>query len=129
MRVLKLKSFARFQRREGLSDKALCAAVRDLGLGLIDADLGGGLIKQRVARKGQGKSSGYRMLIAYQAGERAVFLFGFAKSERDNIGDADLASWRKVGRGLLALDDAAIEVRIADDDLTEVYYDEQDEEG
>lgn len=56
--------------------------------GLVDADLGGGIIKQRVARQGQGRSGGYRTLIAYRCGDFAVFLFGFAKSDRDNI-DAD----------------------------------------
>src|ERR1700683_1838925 len=60
--------------------------------GLIDADLGSGLLKQRVARAGEGRSGGYRTIIAYRAGDRAVFLYGFAKNERDNIGDDELAT-------------------------------------
>jgi len=58
--------------------------------GLIDAELGGHLIKQRVARLGGGRSGGYRTVIAYRAAQRSVFLYGFAKSERDNIGNREL---------------------------------------
>ena len=88
MRVFKEKGFARFQRKERISDTALCKAVRDMAAGLIDADLGHGLIKQRVARPGQGKRGSYRTIIAYRVKKRAVFLFGFAKSGKANL-DAD----------------------------------------
>jgi hypothetical protein len=74
----------------------LCTAIEDAERGRVDADLGGGLIKQRVARKGQGKSSGYRMLIGFRSKLRAVFLFGFAKSELDNIDDDQLATLREI---------------------------------
>ena len=80
MRVFKAKGFARFARRERVSDVVLCDAVRRAERGLLDADLGGGIIKQRVARPGQGRSGGYRVLIAYRAKTRSAFLFGFAKS-------------------------------------------------
>jgi hypothetical protein len=86
VRIFKLKGFARFQRRERIADAALVKALADIAAGLVDADLGGGLIKQRVARPGQGKSGGYRTLLAYRRGERAVFLYGFAKSGRANSG-------------------------------------------
>ena len=122
MRVFKLKAFARFQRREGLSDQVLCQAVRDAEAGLVNADLGGGLIKQRVARKGQGKRGGYRTLVAFRSGARAVFLLGFAKNERDNIDPDELAMLRQRAQAFLGLSDAAIEARIVDDDMTEVDY-------
>jgi len=66
--------------------------------------LGGGLIKQRTARPGQGKSGGYRTIIAYRRGDRAVFLFGFAKSERANLDDDELSYLRRIGRSYLSLD-------------------------
>ncbi len=91
MQLYKLKAFARFQRRERIADEALMRAVRSAEDGLVDADLGGGLIKQRIARSGQGKSGGFRTIIAYRRGNRAVFLFGFAKSERENLDDDELA--------------------------------------
>lgn len=126
MRLYKLKAFARFQRRERIADQLLGKAVRTAEDGLIDADLGGGLIKQRVARKGQGKSGGFRTLIAYRRGDRAVFLFGFAKSERDNLDDDELVYWRGVGRAYLGLGDDRIEAAIAAGELIEVNYDEEE---
>lgn len=96
MRLYKLKAFARFQRREQIADRALANAVRRAENGLVDADLGGGLIKQRVARPGQGKSGGFRTIVAYRRGDRAVFLYGFAKSERENLNDDELSYWQRV---------------------------------
>ena len=84
MRIFKVKTFARFSRKEGLPDASLGEAVADAERGLIDADLGGGLIKQRVARSGGGKSGGFRTVIAFRSKERAIFLFGFAKNDLDN---------------------------------------------
>ena len=98
MRVLKTKGFARFARSERISDASLSEAVRRAEHGLVDADLGGGVIKQRVARPGQGRSGGYRVLIAYRTKARAVFLFlfGFAKSAQANIEDDELATLREI---------------------------------
>ncbi len=126
VRVYRLKAFGRFQRRERIADKSLAKAVRSAENGLVDADLGGGLIKQRVARPGQGKSGGYRTVIAYRRGDRAVFLFGFAKNERANLDDDELAYWQQVGRGYLGLDEDGIEAAIAEDELTEVSYGDED---
>ena len=77
-RIYKNRWFAKFASREGISDVMLVAAVNQANNGLIDADLGGGVIKQRVAREGGGKSGGYRTLIFFRQDERAVFAFGFA---------------------------------------------------
>lgn len=72
--------------------------------GLVDADLGGGIVKTRVARAGQGRSGGYRMLIAYRAGTRAVFLYGFAKADRGNISADELVTLREIGADWMAAD-------------------------
>ncbi len=120
MRIFKLKAFARFQRRERIPDTALAKAVRIADSGVIDADLGGGLIKLRIARPGRGKSGGYRTVLAYRRGDRAVFLYGFAKSERANIDSDELIYWRGVAMDYLALNDKEIEAAIAADELIEV---------
>jgi hypothetical protein len=98
MRIFKTKQFARFARRQGIGDASLRDAVRRAERGLIDADLRGGVIKQRIARPGQGRSGGYRVLIAYRPTVQAVFLFGFAKSERDNVDDDELATLRDIAK-------------------------------
>ena len=126
MQVYKVKVFARFQRRERITDKALAKAVRSAEDGLVDADLGGGLIKQRVARPGQGKSGGYRTVIAYRHGDLAVFLLGFAKHERANIDDDELEDLRGQARAFLRLSADQIEAALAEDELTEVGYGEED---
>ena len=122
MRVYKTKPFARFQRRERIGDAARCLAVSAAETGRIDADPGGGLTKQRVARQGAGKRGGYRTVIAYRAGTRAVFLLGFAKSERANIGSDELAALKRRGSGLLKTAEEALETMIADDEILEVHY-------
>jgi hypothetical protein len=91
----------RFARREKITDAALCDAVARASQGLIDADLGGGLMKQRVARPGAGRSGGYRTLVFFRAETRAVFAFGFAKNDMDNIGAADEANLKKAAKVLL----------------------------
>ena len=98
MRIFKLKAFRRFRRREGILDASLIAAVRDAANGLIDADLGDGLIKQRVARRAQGKRGGYRTVIAYRRDHRAVFLLGFANSDKANVEDDELTELKRRGR-------------------------------
>ena len=85
MQTFKTKSFARFAARAGLEDAELCEAVRRIGGGLIDADLGGGVFKQRIARKGDGRSGGFRTIVLYRRGKLAFFVYGFAKSNQDNL--------------------------------------------
>jgi hypothetical protein len=102
MQVLKTKWFARFARQERITDARLREAVARAERGLIDADLGGGLIKQRVATPGAGRSSGYRTVIAYHTRNRAVFFLCFAKSEQENIDSNQLTTAREFAAKWLA---------------------------
>ena len=125
MRVFKTRGFARFARSEGIGDDALARAIRQAESGLIDADLGAGLIKLRVARAGAGKSAGYRTLIAYRAGRRAVFVFGFAKNDRDNITPQQLADLKSAAADILRRSEIRLAEDIAEGRLHEVDYDEE----
>ncbi len=120
MRIFKNKPFARFARKAGLDDGELRKAVDDATKGLVDADLGGGLLKQRIARAGGGKSGGFRTIIIFRAGDRAFFVHGFAKNERDNIRDDELAAFKMLAAQLLAYDDAALVAVLAAGVLMEV---------
>ena len=120
MRVFKTKEFARFTRRESLGDPLLCEAVNRADAGLIDADLGGGLIKQRVARPGQGRRGGYRTLMAFRSAARTVFVYGFAKSERGNIGAAELEFWRRAAGAFLAMDETRLRAMTEARELMEI---------
>ena len=108
VRIFKTKWMARYARRERIADHSLREAIERAGRGTIDADLGGGIIKQRVARSGQGRSGGYRTLIAYRSGTRAVFLYAFAKNERENIDPDELLTLREIGATWLAADEKRI---------------------
>ncbi|OGT60240.1 MAG: hypothetical protein A3E01_15495 [Gammaproteobacteria bacterium RIFCSPHIGHO2_12_FULL_63_22] len=85
MGAFKVKSFDRFAQKHGISDADLLKAAKRVIAGNFDADLGGGVYKQRLARVGQGKSSGFRTLVAHRTSEHVFFVFGFSKSERDNV--------------------------------------------
>ena len=85
MRVFKTKGFSRFTAKEAITDQALIEAARRLEENRFDADLGGGVFKQRIARIGEGKSSGYRVIICFKKGGLSFFVYGFAKSDRANI--------------------------------------------
>jgi hypothetical protein len=120
LRIFKNAWFRRFARQEKIEDKTLQEAVARANKGLIDADLGGGVIKQRIARPGKGKAGGYRTIILFRQGERAFFVYGFAKSRRDNIEKHEEDIYKKAARELLALSDAQLEQLTAIEELTEV---------
>ncbi|HUD57565.1 MAG TPA: type II toxin-antitoxin system RelE/ParE family toxin [Terracidiphilus sp.] len=126
MRVFKTRWFGRFSRQEVIPDISLREAVSRAERGLIDADLGGGLIKQRVARQGQGRSGGYRTIIAYRSGSTAFFLHGFAKGDRDNIGEDELSELKKFGRRLLTADVETLNGMFEDGSLKEVNDDQEE---
>ena len=107
-------------RAARITDADLCEAVLNVERGLIDGDLGGGVIKQRIARKGGGKSGGFRALILLKVGERAFFVHGFAKSDRDNIREDELVALKKLAGELLNYEDATLAKAIAAGVLTEV---------
>ena len=96
-----IQDFARFARKQSIDDPTLWQVIADADTGLIDADLGGGVIKQRIARAGQGKRSGYRTIVLYRTAERALFVYGFAKNEQDNIEDTDLKDYRQLAHEVL----------------------------
>lgn len=112
--------FERFARKERLADEALSDAVQRAEGGLVDADLGGGVIKQRVARAGKGKSGGYRTLILFRKGDRAIFAFGFAKSAQANISKADLALLRDAAAEALEWNDGELDRLVASGALKEI---------
>ena len=126
MRIFKNRWFIRFARKEGISNAALCDAVGRAERGLVDADLGGGLIKQRVARQGEGRSGGYRTIIAFMSGQTAFFLFGFAKSDRENLEPAELSGFKKLAALLLPLEAPELNGQVKIGELIEVFCYDQD---
>jgi hypothetical protein len=125
MRVFKNKPFERFARKAGLPDSALWKAVEEAERGLIQADLGGGVIKQRIARPGGGKSGGFRTIILFRRVGKAFFVHGFAKNEQDTIRDDELAMFKLLAAELLGYNEVTLARVIASGFLTEVTHDDE----
>jgi len=120
VRIFKNKWFMRFARKEKISDEKLREAVENVEKGLIDADLGGGVIKQRISRPNEGKSGGYRTIIFYRQGNRAFFVYGFAKNDQENITEEDEKAFKKSADVVLSLSDEELEKDIDAGILSEV---------
>ncbi|MBL8291261.1 MAG: type II toxin-antitoxin system RelE/ParE family toxin [Bryobacterales bacterium] len=119
-RVFLTKWFQRSARKEEISTATLLDAVERAENGQIAADLGGSVIKQRISRPGQGKSGGYRTIIVFRKGDRAVFMYVFPKNERDNITTDELVAFREAAKYILALSDHQIAALTKKGDLVEV---------
>jgi hypothetical protein len=120
MRIFKNAWFRRFARREKISDDALQKAISRANKGMLDANLGGHVIKQRIARAGQGRSSGYRTIIIFRKEDKAFFVYGFAKNAQDNISKGELKAFKRAAKELLALSDEQIGLLLANKALIEV---------
>ena len=121
-RVFKTRQFARWARKAGLTDEALCVAVTEMVDGL-DADLGGGVVKKRVALPGRGKSGGSRTLIATNKADRWFFVFGFEKNERSNITDKELEALQNTASDLLKLNSDQLDDAVSQEILQEMCND------
>jgi hypothetical protein len=125
-RVFKTRWFQRFARKERIGDAVLLDAVARAEKGQVDADLGGGVIKQRIARPGHGKSSGYRTIILFRRGQRAVFVYGFAKKERENIDSDEEKQFKEAAHHVLRLTEKQLAQLVIQGDFLEVREREQE---
>jgi hypothetical protein len=119
-RILKTKPFNRWVLRADLSDTALLTAVKEIEQGLIDGDLGAGVLKKRVGVPGRGKSGGARVVLATNRGDRWFFMFGFLKSQRASISPRELEALRELARDLLNLNEKQIDAQTKCGALEEV---------
>ncbi|MBU3694341.1 MAG: type II toxin-antitoxin system RelE/ParE family toxin [Rhodocyclaceae bacterium] len=117
--------FARFARKHSIGAQELNDAVHRALSGLIDADLGGGVIKQRLPRPGEGRARGYRLIMLFSAGQRSVFVYGYTKSNLDNIGPHEQSQFRKMARHVLELTETQLDRLVANHQFEEVHQDDQ----
>ena len=127
MAAYKTRWFDRWARKQELTTSSLCAAVKEMTAGMYEADIGGGLLKKRIARPGQGKSGGFRTLVATNKGNRWVFVFGFGKSERSNIDKDEEEALKKLASHLLSLTTQALGKAQRDGELMELDCDAKDQ--
>ena len=120
MKIFKYRTFHQWAKKEKVSDLDLKKAIVEMEKGLITANLGNGLFKQRIARKGQGKRSGYRTILAFKKGDRAFFMYGFAKNERDNINSKEELVYKKLASYYLEIPSSKLGSLIEIGELYEV---------
>ncbi len=120
MRAFKTKAFAKWARGQGLSDDVLAIAVAEMEKGLIDAQLGGQVVKKRVRLPGRGKRGGTRTLVAFRKGKRAFFVEGFARNERANISNLELKVLKLLAKQLLGYGPAKLAIALGAGELIEI---------
>ena len=121
-RLFKTRHFLRWMRKTELTNQMLCDAVTEMMQGLIDADLGGGVLKKRIGLSGRGKRGGARMLIATNKGNRWFFVLGFEKNERDSIADNELQALQDLAQDLLMRSTLQLNQAVRDGALEEILY-------
>lgn len=129
MTVFVTKEFARFARRSRLSTGRLLQAAAEVMEGRYDADLGGGVFKQRVAREGGGKSGGFRTIVLFRTGDHGFFVHGFAKSDKANVSAKELKALKQLAGVLLGLSDDDLETAQRAGELVEVVTDDEEQES
>lgn len=123
LKIFRNAWFARFARKEKISARSLWDAVDRAERGQVDADLGGGVIKQRIARPGGGKSKGYRSIVLYREADKAFFVFGFSKNVQENIREDEEAQFKRMAKQVLALTDEQLQQLIGNGQFEEVFKD------
>ncbi len=123
VRIFKTQLFAKWAKKEKLTDSLLRQAVQEMELGLVDADLGGHLYKKRIALKGHGKRGGARSIIAYQVSDKAFFIFGYAKNEKEDMTNEERKVAKAFASELLAYSAEQLNKLVKDGILIEVSYD------
>jgi hypothetical protein len=119
------RQFWRWLRKTELTESALCLAVTEMSNGLIDADLGGGVLKKRVAMPGRGKSGSARTLLATNRASRWFFVFGFEKNERANVTGKEVEALQQLAADLLRLSPSQLDEHVGSDELKEICHDNQ----
>ena len=120
MRVFKNTWFNRYANKEGISDTELREAVKRLEAGQADANLGGNVYKVRVARSGEGKSGGYRVIVLFKSGDKTFYVYGFAKSDMANINERVLKAYKELAKMYFLMPEEQIEINIKYGELIEL---------
>ncbi len=120
MRIFKNKMFFKWAKSEGLKNSTLIKAAKEINQGLVDANLGGSLVKKSIARKGQGKSGGFRTIVVFQKEHRTIFIYGFSKNQCENISEQEEKALKKLAQNLLDAPESELKEMIANGDLYEV---------
>lgn len=124
MKIYKHRNFASWAKTEGLTDSRLRESIAEMNDGLFDANLGSGLYKKRIAVEGKGKSGGFRTLLAFCKKDKAFFIYGFKKNQRDNVLSHEKEIYKNLAKEYLNLKQTFLNKMIKAKILIEVREDE-----
>jgi len=120
MRIFQYRSFKKWAKDEGLTDSDLLLVVQEMEEGLVGNNLGGNVYKKRIKLEGRGKRGGARTIIAYKTKEKAFFVIGFAKNEKDNIDNEEEQALKRFAKELLRYADEQLKRAVAAEELCEL---------
>jgi len=124
VRIFKYKWFHRFVNKEGITDSELKEIVKQLENGQFYADLGGGVYKMELARKGEGKHGSFRTIVVFKSKFRTFFIYGFPKSKMDNIDEKELKGYKGQAKDILSMTDEHVGRWLRNKNLIEIYLEE-----
>jgi len=120
VRVFKYTRFSRFASKEGITDNELLGMVDQLEADQTDANLGGDVYKVRIARPGEGKSGGHRVIVYFRNAFRTFFTYGFSKNDQGNISEKDLKRFKLDAKKQLSITDDEIKLYLKDGTYIEI---------
>ncbi len=120
-RIFGTRIFTRWKEKTGLRDQSLIEAVKEMEKGLIDADLGGYVLKKRIGLPGRGKRGSVRVIVATRRTDHWFFLYGFEKNEKENISKKELKFLQEIATEFVNMDDEKVEVALYTKELEEVF--------
>lgn len=120
IRIFKTKLFAKWASKEKILDSCICNAVDEVSKGIVDADLGGNIFKKRISVGNKGKSSGIRTIMGYKKGDKAFFIYGFAKSAKSNVTTKELQALKAYAKLLFRYTDSEIHTALEAEEIYEV---------
>ncbi len=120
MRIFKTDYFHRLAEYEGLMDQQIVEIVEEMEKGLHNGDLGGNIFKKRMGIGSRGKRGGLRSIVAYKKGDKAIFLYGYAKNVQDNISSKEKEAFKKLSKSYFGLDDLSLRRLLKNGELIEV---------
>ena len=114
------KQFAKWASKQKIPENELASALSEVQSGIFEANLGGHIYKKRIRFEGQGKSGSGRTIICYKRSDRAIFVHGFAKNDKDNLSSRELHTFKEFAKILLELSQDGLAIAIENGDFIEV---------
>lgn len=125
MKIFKTRYFSKWAKKRDLKDALLLQIAQDISNGIFEANLGGGVLKKRIATEGRGKRASVRSIIIYKRENHCFFVYGFLKNEKTNITPNEEAAFKILARELLNLSEPEIVTRLRSGALLEIGHEEK----